>query len=94
MLVAVHVQVKPECVAAFIAASARNAACSRKESGIAQFDVCQMADEPARFLLVEVYRSPEDQLAHRETEHYKTWRDTVADMMAEPRKGVKYSVLN
>ena len=44
-----------------------------------------------RFLLVEIYRAPEAQAAHRETEHYKTWRDTVADMMAEPRVATKYA---
>lgn len=94
LLVAVHVQVKPECVEAFAAATKVNALNSRKEPGVAQFDVCQMADEPTRFLLVEAYRRPEDQLSHRETAHYKTWRDTVADMMASPRNGVKYTVLD
>lgn len=93
LLVAVHVQVKPECVQAFVSASKLNAEASRKEPGVAQFDVCQMADAPTRFLLVEVYRRSEDQLAHRETAHYKVWRDAVADMMAEPRNGVKYTVL-
>jgi autoinducer 2-degrading protein len=42
-------------------------------------------------VLVEAYRSVEASAAHKETAHYKTWRDTVADMMAEPRTGVKFS---
>ena len=29
--------------------------------------------------------------AHKETAHYATWRDTVAEMMAEPRSSVKFA---
>ena len=28
--------------------------------------------------------------AHKTTAHYARWRDTVAEMMAEPRQAVKY----
>jgi quinol monooxygenase YgiN len=51
----------------------------------------QQADDPARFLLVEIYRSNEANARHKETAHYATWRDKVAPMMAEPRASVKYS---
>ena len=27
---------------------------------------------------------------HKKTEHYRRWRDTVEEMMAEPRSNVKY----
>ena len=50
----------------------------------------QQADDPTRFVLVEVYRTPDDPAKHKETAHYATWRDTVADMMAEPRYAIKY----
>jgi autoinducer 2-degrading protein len=40
--------------------------------------------------LVEAYRTPDDPARHKETAHYQTWRDAVADMMAEPRSSVKY----
>ena len=42
-------------------------------------------------MLVEVYRTTEDPARHKETAHYQTWRDAVADMMAEPRTSVKYA---
>lgn len=89
----VHVQIrlKPECIEAFKTATLANAHASIQEPGVVRFDVLQQADDPARFTLVEVYRSPADQLAHRETKHYPVWRDTVADMMAEPRVGVKFN---
>jgi len=61
------------------------------EPGVARFDVIQQADDPTRFVLVEVYRTPEDAARHKETLHYIAWRDAVADMMAEPRTSVKYA---
>lgn len=93
LVVHVHVHVKPECVEDFKKASLENAANSLKESVIACFDVMQSQDDPTRFTLVEAYKTPEAPGAHKETAHYKKWRDTVAPMMAEPRTSVKYSNL-
>ena len=90
-VVHVHVHVKPEFVATFREATIENAAHSVREPGIARFDVVQHADDPTRFVLVEVYRTVEAAAAHKDTAHYQKWRDTVAEMMAEPRQGVKYS---
>ena len=89
-IVFVHVHVKSEFVEAFKQASLENASNSVKEEGIARFDVVQQADDPTRFVLVEVYKTAEAPAAHKETVHYLKWRDTVADMMAEPRQGIKY----
>ncbi|MBL8178625.1 MAG: antibiotic biosynthesis monooxygenase [Bryobacterales bacterium] len=91
LIVQVHVHVKPEHIEAFRAATIGNAAHSVNEPGIARFDVLQQQDDPTRFLLTEVYRSLEATAAHKETSHYKRWRDTVADMMASPRTSVKYT---
>jgi autoinducer 2-degrading protein len=89
-IVHVHVRVKPECIDAFIEASLNNARSSVLEPGVARFDVIQQTDDPAQFVLVEVYRSSEDPARHKETAHYQLWRDTVAELMAEPRKGIRY----
>ncbi len=91
LIVHVHVHVKPECVEAFRQATIENARQSVQEPGVARFDVLQQADDPTRFILVEVYRTPQAPAEHKETAHYQRWRDTVADMMAEPRTSVKYS---
>ena len=91
LVVHVHVHVKPECVAAFRQATLDNARHSVQEPGIARFDVVQQADDPTRFVLVEVYGSQEATVAHKATEHYARWRDAVADMMAEPRSSTKYA---
>ena len=90
-VVLVHVHVKPETVEAFCQATMENARNSVQEPGIARFDVIQNTDDPTRFVLVEVYRTPDDPARHKETAHYQKWRDTVADMMAEPRNGVRYA---
>jgi quinol monooxygenase YgiN len=90
LIVHVHVQVKAEWVEAFTAASLENARHSVQEPGIARFDVVQQTDEPTRFVLVEAYRSDDAPTKHKETAHYAKWCDTVADMMAEPRRSTKY----
>lgn len=90
LVVHVHVRVKPESVDAFRAATIRNATESVRETGIARFDVVQQADDPTRFVLVEVYRDSAAPAAHKDTRHYLEWRATVADMMAEPRTSVKF----
>ena len=89
-IVHVHVRAKPERVEDFRRATLENARNSIQEPGVARFDVLQQLDDPTRFVLVEVYRRPEDADCHKETRHYQVWRDTVADMMAEPRRSVKY----
>lgn len=89
----VHVHVKPQHVAAFIAATKANHEASVREPGNRRFDVLQREDDPTRFVLVEAYVDEAAAAAHKETAHYKTWRDTVADWMAEPRQGVKYKGL-
>ena len=91
LIVHVFVHVKPDQVGAFKAATLENARNSVQEPGIARFDVIQQQDDPARFVLVEVYRTPQDPARHKETAHYQKWRDTVAEMMAEPRSSIKYA---
>ena len=90
-IVHVFVHVKHDQVDAFKAASLENARNSIQEPGVARFDLLQQQDDPTRFVFVEVYRTPDDPARHKETAHYAKWRDTVADMMAEPRTSVKYT---
>lgn len=90
LIVHVHVRVKPECVEAFQQATLENARDSIREPGIARFDFVRQADDPTRFVLVEVYRNADAPAKHKETAHYAKWRDTVAPMMAEPRGSVRF----
>ena len=90
LVVHVHVHVKPEAVDAFREATLANARESVKEPGIARFDVIQDSEDATRFVLVEVYRTPQAPAAHKETAHYQKWRDTVEPMLVEPRSGRKH----
>ena len=89
-IVHVFVQVKEDCIEAFREASLENARHSIEEPGILRFDVIQERERADQFVLVEVYRTPDDPAKHKETAHYLKWRETVADMMAVPRSARKY----
>lgn len=89
----VHVHVKPEHLAEFIAATRSNHEASVREPGNRRFDVLQSPADPTRFLLYEAYADAATAAAHKQTAHYASWRDTVASMMAEPRQGVLWTGL-
>lgn len=90
LIVHVYVNVKSQFVEDFKKATIENASNSIKETGVLRFDVIQQEDDPTRFVLVEIYKNAEASAAHKETAHYAKWRDTVAEMMAVPRQGIKY----
>jgi (4S)-4-hydroxy-5-phosphonooxypentane-2,3-dione isomerase len=87
----VQAHVKPECIEAFKAATTKNAEASAREPGVARFDFLQQQDDPARFVLIEVYRTPEAPSAHKATAHYSTWAAETAEMYVEPRTRAWYS---
>jgi autoinducer 2-degrading protein len=89
-IVHVHIQVKQEFIEVFKEATVANAASSSKEPGIISFNVLQQIDDPTNFLLVEIYRTPEDQSRHKETAHYNTWRNVAEPWMKEPRSRTIY----
>lgn len=89
----VRVHVKAEHVEDFKTATRLNHEGTRQEPGNLRFDVLQEDADPTRFQLVEVFRSEEAAAAHKETEHYLKWRDSVADWMASPREGLKHRVI-
>lgn len=86
----VYASVKPEKVEVFKEACRLNHENSIREPGNVRFDILQSADDPSKFVFYEAYKTQQDAVAHKETKHYLTWRDTVADWMIEPRKGITY----
>ena len=86
----VHVHVKSDHVNDFIEATRLNHEASIQEPGNRRFDILQSAEDPSKFILYEAYASREDAAAHKQTQHYLNWRETVAEWMAEPRQGVQY----
>lgn len=90
LIVHVNVHVKPGQEQAFLEATVENARASLSEPGIARFDVVRSVDDPSYFVLVEAYRDDQAPAAHKETAHYKIWRDRVEPLMAQPRSSVKF----
>lgn len=80
-------------VEAFVEATLDNHRHSIKEPGNLRFDVLASVQDPNEFLLYEVYATQADADAHKQTDHYARWRDTVAPMMDAPRVGVPYRPL-
>jgi autoinducer 2-degrading protein len=92
-VVLVYVHVKPDVVEGFKQGTLENARNSLQEPGVARFDFIQQADDPTRFVLVEVYRDADGPARHKQTAHYNKRRSVAEDMMAEPRSGVRYDIL-
>ena len=93
LVVHVHARIRPERVEEFLAATQVNARASLGEPGVLRFDVIQDQVDPTHVVLIEVYREEEARAAHRQTPHYATWRDTVAEMMAQPREAAQFSAV-
>ncbi len=89
----VHIKVSEDEVEKFIAATLENAAASRRESGVSRFELLRDDDDPCRFVLVEGYRDEGAQASHKETAHYKKWKELAEPMMAEPRTRALYTEL-
>ena len=89
----VTVFVMPEYVEEFIKATAKNHFFSVKEPGNIRFDVLQGEDDPTRFVLFEAFQTEDAVIAHKKTDHYLEWRETVKDWMAKPRVGLPYRML-
>jgi len=88
-VVVVTIHVKPEDVNAFVEATRANARGTRAEPGNVRFDVLASQADPAHFVLYECYKTPDDFAAHQQTAHYQSWKQTVAEWMAEPRSAVR-----
>jgi len=89
----VHVEVNPEHINEFIHATIANHLESVKEPGNLRFDVLQKGDNPAQFALYEAYEDEASAAAHKQTPHYREWKETVAAWMARPREGVRYNAI-
>lgn len=89
----VHIWVKEGHIEDFKKASLANHMKSIMEPGNLRFDVLQDDADPSKFVLYEAYESEEASAEHKKTAHYLTWRETVADWMAQPRQGIKHNIL-
>ena len=84
-IVVVDIWVRPDSLDDFLIASRENVRATLKEQGVVRFDLLLDAEDPTRFLLVEVYRRAEDHAAHKATAHYKRWAAVAEPLMSAPR---------
>ncbi|MBE9031579.1 antibiotic biosynthesis monooxygenase [filamentous cyanobacterium LEGE 11480] len=89
----VNVTVLPEHIADFIQATIANHQGSIQEPSNLRFDLLQDPEQPTQFVLYEAYADSEGAAQHKQTAHYKIWRETVAPWMAKPREGKPYTVI-
>lgn len=61
---------------------------SIREPGVLRFDLLQDEAQPGHFLLYEVYRDQRATQEHKQTEHYRVWREAVEPMMSSPRSSL------
>ncbi len=90
---AVTVWVKSDSVEAFETATTANHRGSIMEPGVLRFDVLRSTDHPGEYLLYEAYESEAAANAHKQTTHYKKWKDTVEPWMEKPRDGRSFQVV-
>ena len=89
----VNVFVKDQYIEDFIKATRINHEKSILEDGNMRFDVLQSPEQATHFILYEAYSTQQHAAAHKETQHYSAWRETVADWMEKPRQGIVYNGL-
>jgi quinol monooxygenase YgiN len=67
------------------AMTAQAGRCLANEPGCLQFDVCQDPKDPARFVMMEVYKDDAAIKAHQDSVHFKDFRPVVSELVAERR---------
>lgn len=77
-IVLVQVKVREEMLAEFEQAILHNARESvAKDPGCLRFDVCQVHDDPTRWIFFEVYTDREAHTAHRQSPHFIAYNDVA-----------------
>ena len=81
-----HLRVREDIVEQFRDRLLRHARISRDtEPGCHRFDIHQEADDPALFLLIEIYVDEAAFELHRNSPHYLQFREDVKDWVIERR---------
>jgi quinol monooxygenase YgiN len=83
-IVLVQVTIRPEMQEAFERALLHNASESvRLDRGCLRFDVSQDKEDPAKWVLYEVYDSPAAHAAHRESAHFLAYDEVATAAVVE-----------
>ena len=91
LVVHVHVHVKPEFVERFREATVENARQSLSRARHRALRCFGAGVRPGAFCSDGGLSNAGAAAAHKATAHYQVWRDTVAEMMAEPRTSLQFT---
>src|SRR5260370_27416615 len=80
---AVDLGIVPEHRETFLAAIKENGAATVKEPGCQRFDILVLASNPNHVFLYEVYDNEAALQSHRNTDHFKKYAATTANMVAK-----------
>jgi autoinducer 2-degrading protein len=94
VIVEVTFRVKSNEKSTFIEYTKDNVRNSLREEGVKRFEFYQEMDKDNIFILFEIYKTKDDQLKHRETDHYKRWKAGISDLIEEPYSIRRYELLN
>jgi autoinducer 2-degrading protein len=89
----ITINVKPGKEGAFEEATKKNHERSLQEPGVLRFDVLKDRETPGRYYLYEVYRDEAATSAHKETAHYKAWKEAAPDFVEGERTSVACDVV-
>jgi (4S)-4-hydroxy-5-phosphonooxypentane-2,3-dione isomerase len=78
---AVDLDIAPDQMAKYLDAIKENGAASVKEPGCREFNIAVLANNPNHVVLFEVYDNEAALNAHRNTDHYKKYQATTANMV-------------
>lgn len=90
-IIHVYFDVKPDKIERFKEISLENANNSIKEPGVIAFELLKQLGETDKFIFNEVYKTPEDHVKHRETEHFKKWKSEIDSLTKGTYAAIKYS---
>ncbi len=84
VIVQIYLTVKNGAVDDFIKFTSDNVINSNMEPGVKRFEFFRDTDSENRFILFEMFESVEAQNSHRETGHYKRWKENTAGLLEIP----------
>lgn len=84
VIVQIYLTIKKENIEDFIRFTNDNVSNSVKEPGVKRFEFFRDLDSENKFVLFEMFKSVDDQNMHRETGHYKRWKENTSEMLEVP----------
>lgn len=83
IIVQVAFKIKNNMTDDFIKFTKKNVSNSLLEEGVDRFEFYKVHEKENLFILFEIYKTIEDQMKHRETMHFKNWKNNISGLLEE-----------